>query len=206
MPMFVYMWRHILWVFAIGGAHASFTCSTKKSAICTALGDMYTSTNGASWTNNTGWSLAARGNATDYCTFRGVTCRNGKLTEMNLSYNNLVGSLPSTWLKSTFVPGLTKLNLTGNAMCGPELLEMKDMCTTVVCAGVLYSPCPPPPSPPSPPPRPPPTPSRVVTRSPLAHHWDASTVRIDASSGKVEIPDIGSNGTSMVLSLSGRAS
>jgi hypothetical protein len=47
-----------------------FTCSNSGSnLVCSALGDLYYATNGTGWTNNSGWSSAADGKPTDYCTF-----------------------------------------------------------------------------------------------------------------------------------------
>ena len=42
--------------------------------VCDALGDLYYSTTGYDWQNNTGWSGAAEGSPTDYCTINGCTC------------------------------------------------------------------------------------------------------------------------------------
>src|ERR1035437_5526865 len=59
----------------------------------TALLDLYTGTNGVSWTNHTGWNGAA---GTE-CTWYGVTCNAGgtTVTAINLATNNLTGTLPS---------------------------------------------------------------------------------------------------------------
>jgi len=57
-------------------------CSVNNDAtVCRALGDFYNSTGGASWipTMRTGWSAAAAGTPTDYCTFSMITCSNGIL-------------------------------------------------------------------------------------------------------------------------------
>ena len=60
-----------------------FTCiATNNVNTCAALGDLYTRTNGASWTGNTGWSVAAAGTPTDYCTFYGVECRSGIVIQL----------------------------------------------------------------------------------------------------------------------------
>ena len=58
-------------------AAAVFTCASSgnDATTCAALGDLYTATNGASWASNSGWSSAAAGTATDYCTFGGIFCR-----------------------------------------------------------------------------------------------------------------------------------
>jgi Leucine rich repeat N-terminal domain len=55
---------------------------------------LYSSTNGANWTNKSGWSAA-----TDpECTWFGITCSagNANVTRISLNGNNLVGTLPST--------------------------------------------------------------------------------------------------------------
>jgi hypothetical protein len=49
--------------------------------ICAALGELYASTRGASWTTRTGWSAAAAGTPTDYCSFYGITCSSGGSTK-----------------------------------------------------------------------------------------------------------------------------
>ncbi len=58
-----------------------------------ALQTLYVSTNGASWTNNTNWNGAV---GTE-CTWQGVTCSagNANVTRIELSSNNLVGSIPT---------------------------------------------------------------------------------------------------------------
>ena len=51
--------------------------------VCAVLGDLYTSTNGASWARKDGWADAAAGtaqrtsNVMNYCSFYGVSCLNG---------------------------------------------------------------------------------------------------------------------------------
>ena len=99
----------ILLIFSIGGyreAHAApasvpgwTDCATQAAlpygipqAQCDALLDLYTSTNGASWTDNTNW-LADD----DICsTWYGITCAGGNVTGISLGSNNLVGGLPSS--------------------------------------------------------------------------------------------------------------
>jgi sugar lactone lactonase YvrE len=81
-----------------------FTC-TQSDAVCSALGDFYYSTVGASWSRRAGWSSAAAGTPTSYCTFTGLICSGtGVLTYFQLDTNNLAGSIPSS-----FGPGLTSL-------------------------------------------------------------------------------------------------
>ncbi|NOZ78353.1 MAG: hypothetical protein GXP48_04070 [Acidobacteria bacterium] len=59
-----------------------------------ALVDLYNSTNGAAWTNSTGWLGAAGTESSLY----GVTCDGGEttVTGLNLFNNNLVGTIPAT--------------------------------------------------------------------------------------------------------------
>jgi hypothetical protein len=81
-----------------------FTC-TQSDAVCSALGDFYYSTGGASWSRRAGWSSAAAGTPTNYCAFTGMICSGtGVLTYFQLDTNNLAGSIPSS-----FGPGLTSL-------------------------------------------------------------------------------------------------
>ena len=49
---------------------------------CTALQDFYAATNGSGWITQSGWTTAASGIATDYCTFFGVTCTGSDVTQM----------------------------------------------------------------------------------------------------------------------------
>ena len=49
---------------------------------CTALQDFYAATNGSGWITQAGWTTAASGIATDYCTFFGVTCTGSDVTQM----------------------------------------------------------------------------------------------------------------------------
>jgi Leucine-rich repeat (LRR) protein len=113
-----------------------------------ALIALYTSTNGANWTNRGGW-LGAAGSE---CSWFGVTCANSnRLTAVSLSSNNLVGTLPlelrnMTNLQSLFLSynqlggsipaelgnltNLIDLRLDGNALSGsipPELGNLTNL-------------------------------------------------------------------------------
>lgn len=63
------------------------TTSAADKAVLEAL---YAATNGANWTDNTGWLVG------DPSTWFGVTVVNSRVTEIDLSSNNLVGTLPSS--------------------------------------------------------------------------------------------------------------
>ena len=58
-----------------------------------ALVALYTSTNGAGWTNNTGWADYATTNPCDDFWF-GVTCSGDRVTLIVLDGNSLSGSIP----------------------------------------------------------------------------------------------------------------
>lgn len=62
------------------------------------LADLFNRTNGPSWTNKTNWLTTC-----DVCTWQGVTCTNGRVTGIDLTSNNLIGSLPAS------LSGLTSL-------------------------------------------------------------------------------------------------
>ena len=59
------------------------TCNLINDAIvCAALGELYYATNGGGWVHNSGWSAAATGYATDFCSFYGATCTDGVLQNL----------------------------------------------------------------------------------------------------------------------------
>jgi hypothetical protein len=62
---------------------ASFTCcsveqpqceASNDASECEALGALFAATAGHAWENSAGWEAASAGNATDYCSFYGVSC------------------------------------------------------------------------------------------------------------------------------------
>ncbi len=58
-------------------------------AECETLVEFYNSTNGDGWENNAGWNIT-----NTPCSWEGITCYNGKVINIILPNNNLVGSLP----------------------------------------------------------------------------------------------------------------
>jgi hypothetical protein len=80
-----------------GGETVTLTRITSTSANPVSerqvLLDLYASTNGANWTNNTGWN----GPAGTECSWYGVFCNstNTNVINIHLPQNNLAGSLPS---------------------------------------------------------------------------------------------------------------
>jgi len=81
-----------------------------------ALVDLYTSTNGATWGRKTGWLQGC-----DPCTgnggnpWFGLSCANGRVTQVNLSANQLNGSIPTSLSALT---NLQYLELAGNQLGG----------------------------------------------------------------------------------------
>jgi hypothetical protein len=75
-----------------------------------ALVSFYNSTGGPTWTTKNGWSS----NATNcnVCTWTGVVCNAaGRVSALNLGFNNLTGTIPSTITQLSF---LTKINMYSN--------------------------------------------------------------------------------------------
>ncbi len=77
------------------------------------LTNLYSSTNGASWTNKTNWNGAV---GTE-CTWFGVTCDTAQnnVVAINLGSNNLVGTLPAL----SGLPALQTFNVSINQLTGP---------------------------------------------------------------------------------------
>ncbi|MFC1661301.1 putative Ig domain-containing protein, partial [Gemmatimonadota bacterium] len=91
----------------------TFNCSAQSQiplAECQALVALHSSTNGTSWTNDTGW-LA---NDTP-CGWFGVGCSGGSVSAIALSGNNLTGGMPSQLGNLT---GLVSLDLSMNGLTG----------------------------------------------------------------------------------------
>ena len=89
-------------------AHAAIPASQR-----TVLTNLYTTTNGASWTNNTNWNGAV---GTE-CTWFGVTCDAAlnNVVKIELFRNNLAGTLPPL----SGLPALQSFEVTNNQLTGP---------------------------------------------------------------------------------------
>lgn len=77
---------------------------------CQALETLYNSTAGPQWTDKSGWLVT-----TTPCSWYGVTCQSGHVTELDLQDNNLNGSLPSQLADLT---SLERLLLLRNDLAG----------------------------------------------------------------------------------------
>ena len=91
-------------------------CAYDASVAChpdfDALISIYNDANGASWTNNTGWTDGVAGTNCDICSWHGVVCDGfGRVKELNLSNNNLTGTLSAA---IGDLPNIQKINLLSN--------------------------------------------------------------------------------------------
>ena len=77
--------------------------------------DFYEKANGDNWTNNDGWGVG------DYCTWYGILCNGGEVTQIRLTGNNLNGIISKELDNLT---RLTQLELSNNQLTGsiPEEL------------------------------------------------------------------------------------
>eukprot|EP01059_Diplonema_ambulator_P019524 TRINITY_DN3290_c0_g1_i1.p1 TRINITY_DN3290_c0_g1~~TRINITY_DN3290_c0_g1_i1.p1 ORF type:complete len:1385 (+),score=172.73 TRINITY_DN3290_c0_g1_i1:42-4157(+) len=132
--------------------------TTPSPSLRDALLDIYTATNGAGWTRNTGWLSAG-----DPCAvpWEGVQCENGELVVLRLDSNNLVGTLPdsinqlsalrildvssNSLLTGTLpnIGNLTKLEHLIIAECGfhgnlPDLEHLNDVLTNFVFGEIEF--------------------------------------------------------------------
>ncbi|MDH7944292.1 hypothetical protein QGM61_10715 [Pseudohongiella sp. SYSU M77423] len=88
---------------AVTGSYTlSFASGVGTTAQYDALLALYNATGGANWTNNAGW-LGAAGTE---CSWHGISCQNGVVTQIDLGGNNLVGTLPSELGSLTSLTGL----------------------------------------------------------------------------------------------------
>ncbi|WP_069472978.1 InlB B-repeat-containing protein, partial [Candidatus Marithrix sp. Canyon 246] len=90
---------------------------------CESLLELYNSTDGANWKNNSGWNVT-----NTPCSWHGVSCSNGGVSRISLTNNELKGSTPDF----SALPKLTHLYLYSNQLSGsipnfsalPNLLEL----------------------------------------------------------------------------------
>jgi Leucine rich repeat N-terminal domain len=101
--------------------------------------NLYNGTQGASWTNKTGWDTASG----IECNWFGVTCSSGDLNVIAISLpnNNLVGTLPATLKNLTLLQSFT---VNDNKLGGsiPSLTGMTALDTFLVYGNQLSGPLP----------------------------------------------------------------
>jgi len=93
---------------------------------CEALVAFYTSADGDNWTDNTDWLQT-----TTPCSWYGVTCHSGSVTELNLPNNQVGGSLPA---EISDLTSLTRIHLRFNQLTGsiPEQIGNLPQLTTLL--------------------------------------------------------------------------
>jgi len=106
-------------------APAAFDCSTVSgipASECQALVALYNSTNGAGWTNHSGWLVTGTP-----CSWYGVTCDTGHVIRLDLSSDHLSGSISPELSK---LPNLLDLYLASNQLSGsipPQLGNLANL-------------------------------------------------------------------------------
>ncbi|MEZ4679215.1 MAG: clostripain-related cysteine peptidase [Caldilineaceae bacterium] len=106
---------------------AYYPCMGIPDSECAALQALYVSTNGALWTNHSGWFVS-----NEPCTWYGISCRqdgDGRLhvTALDLAHNQLQGTIPATL---ALLSQLERLDLADNALNGiipPSIGELANL-------------------------------------------------------------------------------
>jgi hypothetical protein len=80
---------------------------------CAALVELYNTTDGPNWRQNSNWLNAA--SALSPCDWYGVGCLNGHVVELRLARNRVTGGLPRALER---LPNLQRLDLAGNRLVG----------------------------------------------------------------------------------------
>jgi len=93
-----------------------------------ALIDFYNATNGANWTDNSGWVDGAAGTNCTPCEWFGITCDNlNNIIEIDMPENNLIGTIPASLSALTY---LRTIRLLVNDLSGdfPDIwMDMEDL-------------------------------------------------------------------------------
>jgi Leucine-rich repeat (LRR) protein len=105
-------------------------------AECEALSALYNQTNGASWTNHTGWLVTSTP-----CTWYGVTCGGGHVTRLSLPHNLLSGTIPVELGSLTYLQNLSlpRNQLTGSIpgeLGGLTSLQILDLSTNQLSGSI----------------------------------------------------------------------
>ncbi len=88
------------------------------------LSAFYVATNGDNWTNNTGWDIAMVPTDEELSRWYGVGTRQGRVIWLDLSENNLTGTLPAEW---SGLSELETLELPSNSLSGPIPAELRQL-------------------------------------------------------------------------------
>ncbi len=102
-----------------------------------ALTELYRQTGGDRWTRDDGWLSPG-----DPCTWTGITCDAGRITQLALPENGLAGTLPT---ELGLLAYLTRLDLSGNRLSGqipPELGHARQLAVLDLSDNQLRGPLP----------------------------------------------------------------
>ncbi|MDC1119549.1 leucine-rich repeat domain-containing protein [Gammaproteobacteria bacterium] len=105
-----------LLLFSLAGPSYAQVPQIERDALVT----LYNSTDGANWTDNTGW-MGAVGTE---CSWSGVTCTNGSVSRLWFWTNGLNGTIPS---ELGNLSNLTSLNLGNNSLTGTIPSELGNL-------------------------------------------------------------------------------
>jgi hypothetical protein len=121
-------------------AARGFDCASVNqipSAECAALVALYNSTNGPDWADNSRWLTPDTP-----CTWYGINCTGGHITDISLSYNQLTGYLPP---ELGNLSRLRVLGLLDNRLHGPipaELGKLSELVSIEISVNQLTGPLP----------------------------------------------------------------
>jgi len=105
----------LLLISLAGASYAQVTQNERDALVA-----LYNSTDGANWTDNTGW-LGAAGTE---CSWFGIGCSNGHVEYLDLADNTLSGSIPTQLGNLT---NLTSLSLDNNILSGSIPTELGNL-------------------------------------------------------------------------------
>ena len=135
------IWRGVVFVASVVGLMAmgrgawAFSCSDVTEipkTECEALVALYDSTDGDNWKYNTAWKVT-----NTPCSWYGVTCSDGNITQLVLSINQLSGTIPS---ELGNLLNLTELTLYRNRLSGtipPELGKLVNLTKLALYRNIL---------------------------------------------------------------------
>lgn len=120
--------RNTVVIFMLALIPMSYADAQIPEAERDALIALYNATNGAAWTNKTGWDTATLDTE---CTWHGVTCDEGHVTRLGLASNQLSGSIPAELAN---LEELSRLYLGSNQLSGgipPQLGDLSSSLTVL---------------------------------------------------------------------------